>query len=149
MNTKTIKQWNGDLSEKPIGSSNLSSLQLDWHSNEIEYKHTNTKWNKQGNHALYTLISLSTPSLHTTYIHQVLQASQSSPCARLQGAATCELNGMTEMYTVQCTVILTTADWYRIICCMAPLSMTLNDSWPRFQGHAIIQDVEYLRNSTR
>jgi len=30
---------------------------------------------------------------------------------------------------------------------MVPLSMTLNDLWPRFQGHDIL-DIEYLRNDT-
>jgi len=30
----------------------------------------------------------------------------------------------------------------------APFSMTLNDSYPRFQGHTIF-DAEYLRNITR
>jgi len=31
---------------------------------------------------------------------------------------------------------------------MVPLSMTLNDLWPRFQGHDIL-DIEYLSNDTR
>jgi len=31
---------------------------------------------------------------------------------------------------------------------MVPLSMTLSDLWPRFQGHDIF-DIEYLRNDTR
>jgi len=32
---------------------------------------------------------------------------------------------------------------------MAPLSMTLSDLWPRFQGHSTFFDIEYLRNDTR
>jgi len=35
-----------------------------------------------------------------------------------------------------------------MICQTAPFSMTLNDSYLRFQGHAFF-DVEYLRNGTR
>jgi len=31
---------------------------------------------------------------------------------------------------------------------MVPLSMTLSDLWPRFQGHNIF-DIECLRNDTR
>ena len=30
----------------------------------------------------------------------------------------------------------------------APFSLTLNDPYPRFQGHAIF-DAEYLRNDTK
>jgi len=32
---------------------------------------------------------------------------------------------------------------------MKPLSMTLLDLWPQFQGHDIFFDIEYLRNDTR
>ena len=31
----------------------------------------------------------------------------------------------------------------------APVSMTLNDHYPRFQGHSIFFDAEYLRNGTK
>jgi len=44
---------------------------------------------------------------------------------------------------VQHTAMLTMVDQYRT----APFSVTLNDPYPRFQGHAIF-DAAYLTNGT-
>jgi len=54
---------------------------------------------------------------------------------------------------VQHTSILTMADQIaiksRMIYRTAPFSMTLNDPYPQFKGHAFLKfDAEYLRNGT-